>query len=129
MLNKLRNSSCSILENLDVDRRRQLVTRLFPPGETHDPVVEWRDWSEDDWNEEWSIVPGEVYKVLKKREVSSNTSPGLDGVPAIAWKKVPLEFLDKVVVCFEACLRQGIFPGSWKRAGTYPEIRLQGRCG
>ncbi|XP_050452161.1 uncharacterized protein LOC126851864 [Cataglyphis hispanica] len=87
VLNKLKSSSCNILENLDKDSRRQLIAKLFPSGETHDPSTLWEDWSDEDWNEDWSVTPGEVFKVFKKREISGNTSPGPDGVPAKAWKK------------------------------------------
>lgn len=57
-----------------------------------------------------NVTPGEVYEVFKKRTVSSSTAPGMDGVPAYAWKRMPPEFLDCVQTCFTQCLRQGVFP-------------------
>ncbi|KAL6419755.1 hypothetical protein ACFW04_011222 [Cataglyphis niger] len=116
VLNKLRSSSCNILDNLDADSRRQLIAKLFPSGETHDPSILWEDWSDENWNDDWSVTPGEVFKVFKKRKVSGHVSPGPDGVPAKAWKRVPSEFLDAMNICFTACLKKGVFPTSWKRA-------------
>ncbi|KAL6418884.1 hypothetical protein ACFW04_014179 [Cataglyphis niger] len=109
-------SSCNILDNLDADSRRQLIAKLFPSGETHDPSILWEDWSDENWNDDWSVTPGEVFKVFKKRKVSGHVSPGPDGVPAKAWKRVPSEFLDAMNICFTACLKKGVFPTSWKRA-------------
>lgn len=51
-----------------------------------------------------------------RRKGSSNKASGFDGIKARAWSKIPDTMIDRVLVCFNACMREGVFPGVWKRA-------------
>lgn len=68
------------------------------------------------WEEELTVRPDEVYDAIKGRDNIKNTAPGLDGIKATVWKQVPNSMLDRVVQCFDTCLREGTFPEDWKRA-------------
>lgn len=117
VLRRLRDSSSGILKGLEERQRVQIIETLFPEGETHDPTALWREWQEDTmWQEEWDITPGELHKVIRRRSTPSSTAPGVDGIPAHAWKRIPEEFMDKLEICFNTCMRQGIFPRAWKKA-------------
>lgn len=115
VLNRLRQSSPSLTETLERDTLEVLLNDLFPRGRTHDPATIWQDWRREDWNSEWDIPTCDVYRVVKER-FSANVAPGPDGIKASLWKKVPNMMVDRLTECFNACLREGIFPAKWKVA-------------
>lgn len=96
VLRKLRKPTLGLTETLDRDNLDTLVTSLFPEGDTQLNRTDWSDWT---WEEEHQIIPGEVYRLLKKK-VIKNTAPGIDGIKAIVWKKIPLCMLDRLVICY-----------------------------
>lgn len=66
-------------------------------------------------DKEWTILPGEMFRFLKKKVVH-NATPGPDGFKATLWKRIPNSMVEKVSSCLNNCLKEGIFPKEWKRA-------------
>lgn len=112
VLNRLRRASDSLTQTLDSDILDKLIEDLFPSKDT---AGEYNNWTTFQWDENHEIVPGEVFRNIKKRQVA-NTAPGPDGVKAIVLKKVPEVLLDKIQSCYNSCLKEGIFPKEWKMA-------------
>lgn len=112
VLNKLRRESQALTQTLDEDVIEELIEDLFPQKDT---AADYNDWSAFRWNDEQEILPGEVFRNIKKRQVA-NTAPGPDGVKAIVLKKIPEILLDKIVDCYTDCLKEGTFPMEWKIA-------------
>lgn len=112
VLNRLRQSSPSFSEMVEVEVLNRLLDGLFPRGTGQDGPASWQGWI---WNEEWTISYAEVSALIKERNVK-NAAPGPDGFRSTLWKRVPGCMIDKVTVCLNACLKEGIFPECWKRA-------------
>lgn len=110
VLNRLRRSSPSLSEMLDPVVLDRLLDGLFPRGSERDIPGDWRDWQ---WDDELAVSFGEVFRLFKCRTVQ-NTAPGPDGFKATLWKKVPNCMLDRIAVCFNACLKERVFPVTWK---------------
>lgn len=93
-----------------------LISKLFPGGcLAREPSPRIGDFQ---WEEHWNILSGETgetFRFLKEREVC-NTAPGPDGFKATLWKKVTDKMVNRVTACFNSCMREGVFPVSWKRA-------------
>lgn len=51
-----------------------------------------------------------------KKEASRNVASGPDCVKSSAWKKAPHIIVKWMAQCFSLCLKEGLFPESWKRA-------------
>ncbi|XP_070162499.1 uncharacterized protein [Polyergus mexicanus] len=90
VLKKLKVASPGMTEILDPDTLGKLLNSLFPRNVEEDPI---RDWSDFIWSEEWSILLGEVHRVVKKVSSSSTKVPGLDGFRLTMWKGVTEEIL------------------------------------
>lgn len=57
----------------------------------------------------------EVIRLIKKRS-SRNAAPGPDNIKAMAWKKAPINLLMHIADLYTGCLKEGVFPVSWKKA-------------
>lgn len=114
VLKKLKRSTPSATETMDINTVNQVVDKLFPV----DP--EW-DSGEDPeinnylWNDEDDIGKEEVCRAIRKGP-GANTAPGIDGIKAIFLKNLPDEFLTKLANIYTMYIRKGIFPKIWKRA-------------
>lgn len=112
VMGKLRAANPSLSEILDEDSLTKLVDSLFPRclargREQDNPPIEWVD--------EMDVSIVEVLRYVKKRTIK-NTAPGPDNIKAFAWKRVPGSLLIPIASMFTLCLREGVFPGIWKRA-------------
>lgn len=123
VLGRLRPASCALTETLDPPIVRALIDGLFPDGLEMDPGTVW---TVPFWDDRCTITVEEIRCVMK--EGSSNSAPGLDGVPTKILNEVPQEMLERMAECFTVCLRTGNFPRLWKRArlvlipkGTFPK--------
>lgn len=112
VLGRLRRSSPCLTESLDIDTLNGLMDSLFPAGEAD--VT--RELGGPGWSNDLAIRPAETLAaVMRKR--NSNTAPGLDGVRSVIWRRAPRPMILRLTECFSACLRDGVFPDTWKRAG------------
>lgn len=57
----------------------------------------------------------DVYNIIKNCK-KTNSAPGPDGIKYLVWKKVPGITISKLADAFTLCLKEGIFPDSWKIA-------------
>lgn len=129
VLNKLRSFSTDVMHTIKHEAIQELIDDVFSNKE------EDLDYNFNfQWNTEDEVTPGEVFRTMKKRQIT-NTAPGPDGVKTTVFKKVPGCLLDKIQKCFTNCLRKGIFPTQWKianlvlipkgenRMGVAPKVR------
>lgn len=112
VLGKLRRTESAITEKLKEEEAEKLLDELFPKDRERRGEV-WKE-GETEWREEWSVGIEEVQEAVKKGK--RNTAPGLDGVVAKIWEKVPEEMIEEMRECFNKCLVEGIFPEKWKLA-------------
>lgn len=95
-----------------MDTLDKLMDSLFPSGE----VFQDADRCVHQWDEELMVRPAETLTaILRKRY--SDTAPGLDGVKSVVWRRAPRTLMLRLTECFSACLKEGVFPTAWKRAG------------
>lgn len=59
---KLRKSSPSLTELLSKSEREKVLSKLFPPGESHDPNTLWPDFT---WEDRFEVTYAEVDRVLR----------------------------------------------------------------
>lgn len=85
VLRKLRRSSPSLSETLEPNILDRLLDGLFPRGSARNAPADWRDFL---WNDEWAVLYGEVFRLVKGRIVH-NAAPGPDGFKATLWKGIP----------------------------------------
>ncbi|KMQ92618.1 reverse transcriptase [Lasius niger] len=112
VLSRLRRSSPSLSEILEPEVLDRLLDGLFPRGSVRDAPGDWGDFR---WDDEWIVSFGEVFRLLKGR-AAKNTAPGPDGFKATLLRRVPNCMLDKMAVCYNRCLKDGVFPVCWKNA-------------
>lgn len=112
VMNRLRQSSPSFSELIEPNVLDRLVDGLFPGGSVRDEPACCQGWK---WNDDWSISYAEVFELLKKRD-SNNAAPGPDVFKSTLWKKVPSSLVNEVTICYNTCLKEGVFPEIWKRA-------------
>lgn len=87
VLNKLRGSTSSLLETLEVPLLRQLLRKLFPHGDEL-PIINWeRRWGWA-WSEEWSVSEAEVRAALEGKKRKTNSAPGPDGIGLRLWRRI-----------------------------------------
>lgn len=89
-----------------------VLDSLFPDNKT-DGMIIGRE--EIEWSEDLAISSKETHRMMKGRMVK-NIAPGLDGIKAIVWRKAPKCLVASVSQCFNACLKESIFPIEWKRS-------------
>ncbi|KMQ90130.1 reverse transcriptase [Lasius niger] len=109
---RLRRSFPSLSEMLEPEVLDRLLDGLFPGGSERDTPGDWRDFR---WDDEWAVSFGEVFRLLKGR-AAKNTAPGPDGFKATLLRRVPNCMLDKITVCYNRCMKDGVFPVCWKNA-------------
>lgn len=113
VLGKLRRATPGLTEMLEERTLNDLLNKLFPMGQTHDPKEEWRDF---EWNEEEDHIRFRETKESIKDCGGSSVAPGLDGVKSIVWKNIPDLMVSKMTQCYNMCLSEGKFPKEWKKA-------------
>lgn len=113
VLGRLRRSRPGLTETLEEGELQPLLDSLFPLGIGGDTLGER---SAVIWAEEWDVSPAEVLVAIWKKRYS-NTAPGLDGVRSVIWRKSPRSMMIRLSKCLTKCLREGIFPAPWKKAG------------
>lgn len=107
---KLRKASPSLTELVDSPTRETILSKLFPPGQTHNPDMLWHNFR---WDDQWSISPDEIRYEFQKRPLKG-AAPGPDGIPDRAMRLLPDCFLDSLVSFYNKCIKDGIFPVEWK---------------
>lgn len=113
VLNKLKVASLGLTERLEEDTLRTLLDSLFPVSARRETL---KNWSNFEWNEDWSVGVDEVDSVIRRVPASGNKAPGPDGFRKSTLKKVNDEFLEWIRLTYDLCLRSGLFPAAWKRA-------------
>jgi hypothetical protein len=66
----------------------------------------------------------EVLDLLK--DLESNTSPGVSGIPVIILKQAKISIVDPLVQIFNSCITQNIFLREWKTAIVTPLYKSKG---
>jgi len=112
VMNRLRRSDTGLTETLDAETLNQLLDSLFPNGETRNLYNRWQDL---EWNDSWNISAEETRIAVRGRN-KTNVAPGMDGIKSAVWKKIPIPMIKDLTKCLNACLRDGVFPTSWKEA-------------
>lgn len=107
---KLRKSSPMLTELLSNTEREKVLSKLFPSGNTHDPVRIWNDFQ---WNDPYGITNMEVDLELRRRQVRG-AAPGPDGLPDKIAKILPDSFIEIMALFYSKCLYDGNFPIKWK---------------
>jgi len=114
VLGKLKSPTSALTEILEPEILSGLLDSLFPRSSGREILVDRRNF---EWCEDWSVSPGEVARVVKKRTVPSSKAPGPDGFKAVTWKLVTHEILERMRHIYDRCLVDGVFPKKWKMAG------------
>jgi len=95
---------------------RGLFPSLPPTDWDHIPLVVEKLPVLDDSNDEVHLVPTITTEEIGHARLPSGKAPGPDSVPnemiRLAFRRYPGEFRE----CYNACLTNGVFPSSWKRA-------------
>lgn len=84
VLKKLGGSSPSLSETLDPHVLNRLLDSLFPRSSARDAPADWRNFA---WNDEWAVLYGEVFRLVKGRMHNAASCP--DGFKATLWKSIP----------------------------------------
>jgi len=84
VMDRLRRSNSSLTELLEPDTTENLLNDLFPMGETHDPMVIWRNW--DDWNPDLHVTVKEVREAIRGRRRGGCPVSGPDGLTLTIWR-------------------------------------------
>lgn len=107
VMNRLRQSSPSLSESLELETLDCLLVKLFPGCQSREtPLSQYEDFQ---WEEDWAVSYWETYNLLLERQIHSAV-PGPDGFMATLWKKVTDGMIDRVTTCYNSCLKEGIFP-------------------
>ena len=69
--------------------------------------------------------PAEVTRVL--RGLPNKSSSGLDGIPPIVLKHLPLRIIINLTILFNNAINHSCFPGLWKNAKVLPVLK-KGKC-
>lgn len=113
VLNKLRPVTHPVSETLPCELVKHMVNILFPVNKEEEnsrgelnPFV---------WQEEYSVSRAEVRSAMSKFR-KDKKAPGPDGIVGgiVSGSGGPL--MDMWAECFTRCLREGMFPDSWKVA-------------
>ncbi|GAB1867751.1 Reverse transcriptase [Camponotus japonicus] len=107
---KLRKTSPVLTELLSAPEREAVLSRLFPPGPTHDPIALWRDFR---WDEPFGITATETDIELRRRP-SRGAAPGPDGIPQKVIKGFPDSFIEMMSRFYSKCIHDGKFSTRWK---------------
>ncbi|XP_025267884.1 uncharacterized protein LOC112639132 [Camponotus floridanus] len=112
-LKRLKKSSPSLTEVLDIQVLNRTINKLFP----EDPM--WNAYEEKDeqdtWREEDNVLINEISNILKKGSRPTK-APGLDGIKMTFIKKIPDTLLNRMTAMYNIYLKMGIFPKIWKKA-------------
>jgi len=57
------------------------------------------------------------------QEMGNNKDPGDDGIPNEVWKCVGTMLPRYMTAIYNGCLREGVFPQSWKKAKIIPKVK------
>lgn len=113
VLDRLRRSSPSLTETMEIGTLNEVLDSLFPSGPVHDPIYEW-------WNHEVllteCVVTADKVTLAIRSGGGGNPLPGLDGTLLGVWRRIPPALTSKLASLFSACLRDGVFLSNWKRA-------------
>jgi hypothetical protein len=60
------------------------------------------------------------------KDLESNTSPGVSGIPVIILKQAKISIADPFVQIFNSCITQNIFLREWKTAIVTPLYKSKG---
>jgi len=114
VMDRLRRSGPSFTEFLEPTAVNNLLDDLFPVGETHNPLNEWRDWN--GYDPELRVTAEEVREAIRGRKRGGCPAPGPDGISLVFWKAVPGCMLEVLASLFSLCLEKGEVPSCWKVA-------------
>ena len=101
-----------ITETLDARFLEDVVTALFPNRERDIPE---RAGHPSEWTEELSVTGEEMEKAFARLK-GRPRAPGPSGIHGRVWLAAAPIVGGRLRQLFTSCLRDGIFPRSWKRA-------------
>lgn len=112
VLNKLKKSTPSIIETLELDQVNCILNELFPNNTDYNnrttPIINTQE-------EVLQIDKPEIQNAIKGKG-AGNVAPGPDGLLKCAWTKVPDILIDQMIIIFNRCLTEGYYPEAWKTA-------------
>jgi len=114
VMDRLRQSSPTMSESLELDVVEGLLDELFSVGEVHDPAVIWRDSGVLD--SEHRVTSEEVRCAIRGRRRGDCPAPGPDGLSLTLWKYIPTSVVESLAALYTLCLDCGQIPASWKKA-------------
>lgn len=106
------STGSDMTEVLERDVLENLLSSLFPIGEEL-RAIDWEGERGFQWQNDWSVSLEEVRLALRGKK-KIRTPPGLDGISAAIFKRLPRDMLERLAGCFSTCLRRGYFPDPWK---------------
>lgn len=62
-----------------------------------------------------------VHQIMKK--LPNKSSSGLDCIPPIIYKHIPMSIVKDYTILFNNCLNNRFFPDTWKRAKIFPVLK------
>lgn len=93
VLGKLKMTASALSEILEPEVLFELLDTLFPRNNERDSIPDWRDF---EWQDDWLILPTEIWRIMKKRKVPVSKAPGPDGIKATTWQQTSDEILERL---------------------------------
>lgn len=112
VMSNLRKVGRGLTEQMEEEQVEDLLNGLFPRG----MGIEGDEWMEEvEWDEGWNVGMEEVKEAIQRKK-KGDKAPGLDGIKASVWEKVPEEMMEVLKEGFTVCMKEGTFPEKWKEA-------------
>lgn len=125
VMGKLRRTSPTLAETLDLGELDALLNSLFPKN-----IINYGSRTIDrlDWDDNMEVNVLDVANFIRKRP-AKNTAPGPDNFKMVVWKKAPSSMYIHLANIFTLCFKHSVFPEVWKKANLVLLPKLGGSPG